>query len=1416
MNPAAQATTNRKVYAARVLLICFVLGSSSLAQQAASKAFPQRFKPDVARERARPPRGNMATMMAQRQAPDRVLVRFRSSADAKLRQQLHADVGATRTRSIHIVPGLEIVHLKAGVRVADAVRQYRRNPNVRYAEPDYRVHHMGQPNDPNFAELWGLHNTGANGGTPGADIKALEAWNITAGSPDVVVGVTDTGVDYTHPDLAVNIWNNPADCNANGLDDDGNGYVDDCHGIDTYNGDSDPMDDAGHGTHVAGTIGAVGNNSIGVVGVNWTVKIVACKFLGSDGGGWDSGAIACLEYFNNLRNSGVHVVATNNSWGGGGYSQALYDAIDAHRQAGILFIAAAGNAARNNDQTPDYPSGFGLPNIISVAATTRSDGLAEFSNFGAYTVHLGAPGAEILSTFPNGDYVLASGTSMAAPHVTGVAALLAAQDAGRDWRAIRNLILASGDTIPALTNTVTGKRLNANAALTCSNSEILRHLKPVGMIASTTVGVTVELQALHISCAAAASGVVVTVDPGATTVTLTDDGTGNDIQADDGVYSGSWTPSASGTYTLTFTGGDQVTVHVLSPYKFASETYSYRTITGTSLNFETYLKEFDWVETPFPVKFGGGSFSRLGVNLNGTISVTDAFLEWWNEPLPTPGASTLIAPSWTPLWAYNGTPQNVFWATRGQAPNRELVVEWRNVEGACYSPATITFQIVFFENGSDVVFNYKDMIFGVDSYGNDCTADDNGASATSGIQVGPAIATQYSYFEPFLTNGTALRWSLGTPPPQLDFTRPFSATVGDPGFELEAWGRNFMQNSSVQWNGSSRPSKFVDSTHLTATITPSDLLTDGAVQITVTTPNGGTSLPSVLNVYRSYPVPTISSLSTTEVELGSAALFLGVTGSGFTDKSVARISSRDAETTAYNPTFLQMYVPESNFEHAGTLPVTVFNPAPGGGESLPATLTVKNPVPWISFLSPSFGRAGGPAFQLHVYPAAPRVSNAVVRWNGADRPTSVDMSSGIAYASISAEDLAQSGSAEVTLYNPPPGGGVSPPRSFDILLPPINDDIAQAITISVFPFNDSRDIRAASPGALDPLPSCGDRDLLPNSVWYRHDAAETGQAFFGANSNSARLTSVWTGQPGALAEVACGFGAWWGNDVSIDTVAGTTYWIMISVSETSVEVPYRFFAYSAAPVPVLAAVTPAIIAGGWETPLRVTGSSFRGNSHLHWDGSDVASTYVSNIELSAMTAASATVGVHDIVVHTPEPGGGMSSALSVTVTGYQLGAAPPFTTVNAGQPATFSLTVTPDNGGFDKQVTFACINPPASISCSFSLASGTPGTSALTSTLTVSTSTFAAHSNHGKGAYLAWIVPSLFACAGLVTSANRRRRIGFGLLLLFAIAIPLFSCGGGGGGGGTPAPTSTNYTVKVGASSGSLQRTTSLTLTVRR
>jgi large repetitive protein len=272
------------------------------------------------------------------------------------------------------------------------------------------------PNDPFFVRLWGLHNTGQTvnwtAGTLDADIDAPEAWSVSTGSPDVVVAVIDSGVDATHPDLGQNMWVNDGEdcsgCRTNGIDDDGNGYVDDWRGWDFANGDNNPADDNGHGTHVAGTVAASGNNGLGVAGVTWSSRIMPLKFLGADGSGTTADAISAILY---ARAKGVPILS--NSWGGGDFSQALLDAIEQTDASGELFVAAAGNDFTNTDLEPFYPAGYDVPNVLVVGASDQFDRKAWFSNYGTRSVDLSAPGTNVYSTWTGTTYRFADGTSMA-------------------------------------------------------------------------------------------------------------------------------------------------------------------------------------------------------------------------------------------------------------------------------------------------------------------------------------------------------------------------------------------------------------------------------------------------------------------------------------------------------------------------------------------------------------------------------------------------------------------------------------------------------------------------------------------------------------------------------------------------------------------------------------------------------------------------------------------------------------------------------------------------------------------------------------------------------------------------------------------------------------------------------------------
>ena len=366
----------------------------------------------------------------------------------------------------------------------DVARQYGDMTElVEYAEPNFRIEldpvdkpsssnllytekdpGSVMPNDPMFAEQWALNNSGQNNGKANADIGALKAWLKTQGSGDVVVAVLDTGVDYTHPDLISNMWLRPE--NVPQYKDDELGLINDLHGFNADANQGDPMDDNGHGTHCAGIIGAEGDNNQGIAGINWTVEIMPLKFLGRSGSGSTKNAIEAINYAIDRKRNGVNVRVISASWGSTAYSKALEDAIRAAGEEGILFVAAAGNASTDNDRRPHYPSNYDLPNVISVAAMDRTDALASFSNYGAKTVHIAAPGKDIISTWLNESYREASGTSMATPYVSGAAALILASEPKLSVEKLRERVLKSVDKLDGLNGKVeSGGRLNAAKAL---------------------------------------------------------------------------------------------------------------------------------------------------------------------------------------------------------------------------------------------------------------------------------------------------------------------------------------------------------------------------------------------------------------------------------------------------------------------------------------------------------------------------------------------------------------------------------------------------------------------------------------------------------------------------------------------------------------------------------------------------------------------------------------------------------------------------------------------------------------------------------------------------------------------------------------------------------------------------------------
>jgi serine protease len=685
--------------------------------------------------------------------PGEIIVGFEEGVSEGARNEVLATVGASEDEEFEQIDS-ELVEVDAGG-VNAAIEKLEDDPRVEFAEPNFIVTaDLNIPNDLS-SELWGLHDTGADAE---ADIDAPEAWDTTTGNSNVVVGVIDTGVDFTHPDLAANKWVNPGEIPGNGIDDDGNGYKDDINGWDFVNNDNNPFDDNGHGTHVAGTIGATGNNGIGVVGVNWTTSIMALKFLNASGSGSTADALEATLYASNTATDATpgdtYADVTNNSWGGGGFSQAMLNAISTADDNGSLFVAAAGNDGTNNDSIPHYPSSYDAPNVISVASTTSADQRSSFSNWGKSSVDLGAPGSNIYSTYPGNTYRYLSGTSMATPHVAGAAALVKARFPTASDLGIKALLLRTVDPNSSLsgsTPVATGGRLNVNGAVSCSSAPKVWIDSPTSNFVAS-MGEPLTVKVLGANCG----------NPGSVTVSADANGTGISLTArGDGLYTGTYTPSVAGPLTITASATVGASVDT-------------KIVTGTvAANYRYEDAPFDWIDAstgtntgiasddtsatvslPFTFSYYDQPFSSVKVSSNGYLVFgSSAATAYSNVAIPnTASPNGFVAPFWDDL--NPGAGGSVRYKTVGTAPNRKFVVAWIGVPHYG-SSGPATFEVVLEETTNDIFLLYDDVIFGNNF--------DNGANATVGVEnLAGTTGRQFSHNQPSLTNGTAIRFTMSS------------------------------------------------------------------------------------------------------------------------------------------------------------------------------------------------------------------------------------------------------------------------------------------------------------------------------------------------------------------------------------------------------------------------------------------------------------------------------------------------------------------------------------------------------------------------------------------------------------------------------------------------------------------------------
>ena len=499
-------------------------------------------------------------------------------------------LGLAVKNQVSLVPGLVVLdvadaELSRRLKVAaapedparlllDRIAALEQSGLFEYVQPSYVYRGLLVPDDSSFTDgtLWGLRNLGLDGGTRGADIGAVAAWDLTTGSTNVIVAVVDSGIRYSHQELFAQMWRNPGEAAGNARDDDGDGWVDDVFGINAVTRSGDPLDDNDHGTHVAGIIGAAANDGYPHVGVAWQVRLMACKFLAADGFGTSDDAITCIDFA--VRN-GARVI--NASWAGGTFERAMFDALAAARRAGVLLVAAAGNDFSDNDRTPVYPASYALDNVIAVAAMDRQDLLAPFSNYGRSSVHLGAPGESIFSCIAQSDngYDTFSGTSMAAPFVSGVAALILAKFPDASIPELRERLLSTVVPVPALADkTVSGGRVNAYRALAAVPDGVLELAfdPPEGSDLSPRRPVPFFVTVTDLRGVTNAT-VVARVGDASSDVVFQNNGAAPDFKASDEVYSSALVlPTTPGTFPIRFTisaPGKTTVIRTLS-YNIAS------------------------------------------------------------------------------------------------------------------------------------------------------------------------------------------------------------------------------------------------------------------------------------------------------------------------------------------------------------------------------------------------------------------------------------------------------------------------------------------------------------------------------------------------------------------------------------------------------------------------------------------------------------------------------------------------------------------------------------------------------------------------------------------------------------------------------------------------------------------------------
>ena len=677
-----------------------------------------------------------ATLAQNTNRGERIILKVRPATVEWRIAAFHIDQGIKNISKLSAIHNLQVLELPTGVDAKAAVERYRQSGLVDYAEVDSPVRLAAEPNDPAYTNggAWHLKNYGHNGGVAGADINAAAGWDLQFSASNVVVAVIDTGIRYTHEDLASNMWVNPSEIAGNGLDDDADGVVDDVYGFNAASNSGDPIDAAGHGTEVAGVIGAVGNNGLGTAGVAWNVKLMACRYTDASGNGYLSSILACFDYA--LRK---HADIINASFESSGYSQAMKDAIAACRSNGVIVVAAAGNEGRDADVSPVYPAAYGLDNIVSVAATTSTDALASFSNFGLTNVQIAAPGMDVFTTIAGADsgYGTGSGTSFSAPIISGGLALLKAHYPQENYRQLLNRLYAGVDRLPGLgAKCATGGRLNLAKALGRN------------LVADFSADLTSGVAPLNVTFTDYSAGAI--------TNWAWDFG--------DGTSSAEKSP----VHTFRWDGDFRVTLRVTDDAgQFAGRSLSVQVVG----NYQIVPAAYDWVPTnelsaipigcgpqrpallPFTFNYYGLDYTNVYLGAYGMIGFDGLGFFNPNTDLPRPGAPNNII---CPFWASDldvCTAGSLYAGTVGATPHRKFVVCWSSVPDFFAPSALYTFELWLEEGSQGIQFQYQNVQ-------PPASALSGGGTATIGLENSSGtVAARFSFNGSTpVTNGQAIRF----------------------------------------------------------------------------------------------------------------------------------------------------------------------------------------------------------------------------------------------------------------------------------------------------------------------------------------------------------------------------------------------------------------------------------------------------------------------------------------------------------------------------------------------------------------------------------------------------------------------------------------------------------------------------------